>query len=76
MSAEDNLNKNQLGRWIPNIPRSHELRWHLLAMHKQMHEGPSPDKYDNKGWNQLHDQLHAEGKVTENHQHFTPKKRK
>ena len=76
MAAEDNVNKTQLGPWIPNLQRDDSIQWHMVSFHHQVHDGDFPAKYDDEGWQKLHNQLHAEDKLSKPHQHFTPKKRK
>ena len=74
MSAEDNLSNPQF-RWVPNKKIGYQIKNHLLEMHFQQRsiEDPNPSKYNDEAWTQIHDQLHAEGKLSKDHKHWEPK---
>lgn len=76
MAAEENVSKTQLGPWIPSQNKDWQIRWHMTSFHHHVHDGDFPKKYDDEGWQKLHDQLHADDKVSKPHQHWTPKDRK
>ena len=74
MSAEDNLSKPQF-KWIPHPKIGYKVKDHILSYHFQQRsiEDKNPSKYDDEAWTQIHDQLHAEGKLSKDHKHWEPK---
>jgi hypothetical protein len=76
MSAEDNLSTPQF-KWVPNKTVGYQIKNHILSDHFQQRQlgDPQPSKYDDEAWVKIHDQLHAEGKVSKEHKHWTPKKK-
>jgi hypothetical protein len=75
MSAEDNLSR-QFGdkkKWIPTPIPGWKIKDHMLSYHFRQSDVPRPSKYNDKAWKTIHDNLHAEGKLSEPHDHWTPK---
>lgn len=75
MAAEDNLS-NQFKKkikWIPVQRQGWKIKDHILTHHFRQSDVPSPSKYDDKAWRVIHDDLHSKKKMSEPHQHWTPK---
>jgi len=76
MAAEDNLSTPQF-KWVPHPKIGYKIKNHILSDHFQQRsiDDPSPSKYNDEAWVQIHDQLHAEGKLSTEHKHWNPKKK-
>ena len=70
------INPQQFGdRWIPRQKFGYQIKNHLTSMHFQVREseGHDPSQYDSEAWHKIHDDLHANDKMSKPHKHFVPK---
>ena len=73
------INPSQFGdRWVPHRKIGYQIKNHLLSMHFQVRQstGIDPSKYDNEAWQKIHNDLHANDKMSKPHKHFDPKEKK